>query len=473
MTITGRVSVAAGSATGIGSMPGTDPAEAMRVIAGELPGFPYLPELPDRGPGADLTGRTAALLVDMPAEVTPRGWRLAERPGRDLARARSMLSSDLDVLEEVLQGFDGPLKIQLCGPWTLAATLELTRTMNVALADPGAVADLTASLAEGAAAYAADVARRVPGARLVVQFDEPALPSVIAGLVPTQSGLSRLAAVEADTVRDRLNQVLAATPAYTVVHCCATTVPFGIIQKAGADGLAFDLSQLRRGEEDGVAEAAEAGLGVLTGAIPAVADRAKPANGSRAGPRETAERVIRLWRRVGLPLATVADQAVITPACGLAGASPAQARAALARCREAAAMLPELIEETGGSQMSDERTDPAPRRRPPTPGGGTRTSAWTSPRPITGITSWTRRPSPTSSTTPRCASCARWRTSTRTCARRTRRPRPCTGRSPPCSPRWSTWNGCSAWTTSSPTRTWAAGRTGPPGSAARGRTCAS
>jgi hypothetical protein len=53
---------------------------------------------------------------------------------------------------------------------------------------------------------------------------------------------------------------------------------------------------------------------------------------------------------VGLPSATAADQAVITPACGLAGASPAQARAALTRCREAGAMLPELIEETRGSQ---------------------------------------------------------------------------------------------------------------------------
>jgi methionine synthase II (cobalamin-independent) len=324
-------------------MPGTDPAEAMRVIAGELPDFPHLPELPDRGPGADLTGRTAALLVDMPAEVTPRGWRLSERPGRDLARARSMLASDLDVLEEVLQGYTGPVKIQLCGPWTLAATLELTRTMNVALSDPGAVADLTASLAEAAAAHTADVARRLPGATLVVQFDEPALPSVVAGLVPTQSGLSRLAPVEPDTVRDRLNQVLAATPAYTLVHCCATTVPFGIIQKAGADGIAFDLSQLRRGEEDGVAEAAEAGLGVLTGAISAVTPEPGEA-------QQTAERAIRLWRRLGLPLSTVAEQAVVTPACGLAGASPAQARAALVRCREAAAMLPELVEETRGSQ---------------------------------------------------------------------------------------------------------------------------
>jgi methionine synthase II (cobalamin-independent) len=325
-------------------MPGTDPAEAMRVIAGELPGFPHLPELPGRGPGADLTGRTAGLLIDIPAEVTPRGWRLAERPGRDMVRARSMLSSDLDVLEEVLQGFRGPVKIQLCGPWTLAATLELPKTLNVALADPGAVADLIASLAESAAAHVAEVAKRLSGARLVVQFDEPALPAVTAGLVPTASGLSRLAAVEDDTVQEGLSRVLASTRCYTVVHCCAAAVPFGIIRAAGADGIAFDLSQLRRGEEDGVAEAAEAGLGLLTGAVPATgADQGGP-----DGARQTAERIIRLWQRLGLPLATCPEQAVATPACGLAGATPAQARAALTRCREAAGMLAELIEETGG-----------------------------------------------------------------------------------------------------------------------------
>jgi hypothetical protein len=338
-------------------MPGTDPAEAMRVVAGELPDFPHLPELPDRGPGADLTGRTAALLVEIPVEVTPRGWRLAERPGRDLARARTMLSSDLDVMEEVLDGFRGPLKIQLCGPWTLAATLELPRTLNVAIADPGAVADLTASLAEGAAAYVAEVAKRVPGASLVVQFDEPALSAVAGGEVPTASGLSRIAPVEADVLRERLAQVISSTGKYTVVHSCSTAVPFGIIRAAGAGALSFDLSQLRRGEEDAVAEAAEAGLGLLTGVMPAVPEPASPGPAGPTGTvapgdgsaeaRQAAERVIRLWRRLGLPLETCPEQAVITPACGLAGASPVQARAALTRCREAGSMLAELIEETG------------------------------------------------------------------------------------------------------------------------------
>jgi cobalamin-independent methionine synthase catalytic subunit len=349
-----------GSATGIGSMPGTNPAEAMRVVAGELPDFPYLPELPDRGPGADLTGRTAALLVEIPVEVTPRGWRLAERPGRDLVRARSMLSTDLDVVEEVLDGFRGPLKIQLCGPWTLAATLELPRTLDVAIADPGAVADLTASLAEGARAHVTEIAKRVPGARLIVQFDEPALSAVAGGEVPTASGLSRLRPVEAEVLRERLAQVIASTGKYTVVHSCSTAVPFGIIRAAGAGALSFDLSQLRRGQEDAVAGAAEAGLGLLTGVVPAVLAPASPGPAGATVPtgtvapgdgsaeaREAAERVIRLWRRLGLPLDTCPEQAVITPACGLAGAFPEQARAALTRCREAGSMLAELIEETG------------------------------------------------------------------------------------------------------------------------------
>jgi hypothetical protein len=275
-----------------------------------------------------------------------------------------MLSSDLDVMEEVLDGFRGPLKIQLCGPWTLAATLELPRTLNVAIADPGAVADLTASLAEGLAAHVAEVSKRVPGARLVVQLDEPALSAVAGGEVPTASGLSRLAPVEADVLRERLAQVIAGTGKYTVVHSCSTAVPFGIIRAAGAGALSFDLSQLRRGEQDAVAEAAEAGLGLLTGVVPAVPEPAGPgpAGPGPAGPgptgtaapgdgsaeaRQAAERVISLWRRLGLPLDTCAEQAVITPACGLAGASPAQARAALTRCREAGSMLAELIEETG------------------------------------------------------------------------------------------------------------------------------
>ena len=268
-----------------------------------------------------------------------------------------MLSSDLDVMEEVLDGFRGPLKVQLCGPWTLAATLELPRTLNVAIADPGAVADLTASLAEGAAAHVAEVAKRVPGAQLVVQFDEPALAAVAGGEVPTASGLSRLRAVEAEVLRERLAQVIASTGKYTVVHSCSTARPVRHDQGGGGrlpvlrprPATAGGRGRGGRGRRGrpGVADGGHAGRARprTPGARPAQGPTG-PGDGS-AEARQAAERVIRLWRRLGLPLETCPEQAVITPACGLAGASPGQARAALTRCREAGSMLAELIEETG------------------------------------------------------------------------------------------------------------------------------
>jgi hypothetical protein len=80
--------------------------------------------LPARGLGPTSPDTLRRSLIDIPVEITPRGWRLAERPGRDMARAASMLSSDLDVMEEELQGYVGPLKIQVCEPWTLAATFS-------------------------------------------------------------------------------------------------------------------------------------------------------------------------------------------------------------------------------------------------------------------------------------------------------------------------------------------------------------
>lgn len=107
------------AATGVGSLPGVDFPEALRMVnglLGEGPGVPYLPELPARGVGADLVGRGAALLVDLHAEVQPSGWRLVDHPGRDARRAVGFLHSDLDDLEEFSQGYSGPLKVQATGP---------------------------------------------------------------------------------------------------------------------------------------------------------------------------------------------------------------------------------------------------------------------------------------------------------------------------------------------------------------------
>lgn len=325
------------SATGVGSHPGEDHAEALRIVFGELPALPYLPELPERGVGADLVGRTASLLVEMPVEVRPSGWRFTDRPGRDMKRGHDHLSRDLDALEETAQGYTGPLKIQVCGPWTLAGAIEL-RHGDKALADPGAVRDLAASLAEGLAGHLADVRKRVPGAtRIVVQLDEPGLPGVLAGTVPTASGFGRLPAVEEPVAIERLREVLAALPegeAFPIVHCCAPQTPFRLLREAGVRGVSVDATTLRRRDEDPIGESIEAGIAFFLGVVPAT-DAPLPDIGVVARP------AVELWHRLGFPPARLASQVVLTPACGLAGASPRYAKAALAKCREAARVLRE------------------------------------------------------------------------------------------------------------------------------------
>jgi hypothetical protein len=120
---------------------------------------------------------------------------------------------------------------------------------------------------------------------------------------------------------------------------------FPEILAAGATAVSFDLDQLPVRETDRIAELAEAGLGLLVGALPTTSAIRLP-GGPPKNPRQTAETVVAMWRRTGLADAHFAEQVVVTPACGLAGVSPDAARAALAHCREAARVAAEMIEES-------------------------------------------------------------------------------------------------------------------------------
>jgi methionine synthase II (cobalamin-independent) len=319
-----------GAATGIGSLPGTDIAEALRVVLGELPDLPHLPELPARGPGAEIIGRTAGLLVELPVELYAARWRVAGRPGRDLRRTRDLLERDLDQLTEQAAGYAGPLKVQAAGPWTLAAGVDLP-IGGLLLRDHGAVADLTASLAEGLREHVAEVAARVPGARVLLQLDEPSLPAVLAGRVPTESGLGTLRAVSETTAVGALRDVLSAVGVPVVVHCCAPGVPVELIRAAGAAAVALDLDLVA--DLDALGEAIDAGLGLFAGAV------RTPPTGAAPSSAEVAERVRGLWRKLGFPVAQLPERVVVTPACGLAGVRPNHLRPVLAACRDAGRRL--------------------------------------------------------------------------------------------------------------------------------------
>src|SRR3954447_5448107 len=259
-----------GRASGIGSWPGEDLVDTLRITFGELPEphVPYLPELPARGPGADMIGRTAALLVDMPVDLQPVGWRLVDRPGRDLSRAQAWLRQDLDVLAELADGYAGPFKLQLTGPWTLAAGLYLPR-LERAVVDAGACRDLVGSLAEGVSRHVTDVRRLVPGAEVVVQLDEPSLPAVLTGALPTVSGFGRLRAVEEPVVVGGIDTVLEAAGAAgavaTGVHCCAADPPVDVLVRTGAHALSLDVARLDRAGWEAVAAAAEQRVALWAG----------------------------------------------------------------------------------------------------------------------------------------------------------------------------------------------------------------
>ncbi|WP_051812223.1 methionine synthase [Kitasatospora sp. MBT63] len=312
-------------------MPGTDARETARTVTGSLELLPHLPELPARGPGADMIGRGAGLLVELFAQVEPSGWRFADRPGRDSRRARSWLGEDLDALEEFTQGYRGPLKLQAVGPWTLAASVEL-RHGEKALADPGACRDIAGSLTEGLRRHLAEVRTRVPGAEPVLQLDEPSLSAVLAGSVKTASGFQRLRAVDRQVAEETLRSVVRALDVPVVVHSCAPGVPIPLLRRAGVAGVSLDFSFLTERDDDDLGEAVESGTVILAGVVPSTDTGLSDPAGSVQGVRT-------LWRRLGLDPELLGRRVLVTPTCGLAGASPDYAKRALSLSVKAAQSL--------------------------------------------------------------------------------------------------------------------------------------
>jgi methionine synthase II (cobalamin-independent) len=308
-------------------------ADAIKIAFAECPDLPYLPELPARGPYAQLIGRSTAFLAGLAADLQPAGWRLTDASSRDHRLAVSTLRRDLDLLEEHAQGYAGTLKLSVAGPWTLAAMMERPRGDRV-IADSGARRDLGQSLAEGITQLVAELVGRLPDVEPLVQLDEPMLPAVLGGAIANASGLLRHRAIESSEVsgaiihtRDRL----AMTP--VVVHCCAADPPIELLRLAGVSGVLLDIDQLSSTDWDVVGATLEAGPWIGMGALPT--DR-------MLGPDQVARRVLQPLRDLGLE-PPVAARIVITPACGLASATRDGAVRALRTLRSAAEIVTEQL----------------------------------------------------------------------------------------------------------------------------------
>lgn len=352
--------------SGPGPFRGSDPREAARAVLGECHAMPFLAELPDRGPGADQVGRTAAMLADLPVDASTRGWRLAGSPGRLSRRAVDFLDRDSDALEEAdelvrdPEGHPGTaerrLLVRALGPWSLAAQLEMPAGSPV-LTDRGARRDVAASLAEGIAARAVRLAERTR-TRTRILLDEPALWHVCAGTVATRSRLDPVAAVPADQVSLSLCRFAASLRAAGIdevlVRVPADPGPDALAQWAvltepprdetPLDGLCLDSGVLHAARSHEVLDAAGTVLG--QGRLLQLEGLPGTTRLPAAGPdvEDAVSRILGLLDRLSAPRYAGLDQLVLTPAVdemASGGARPAEALAAVRRVAEAAPRLAE------------------------------------------------------------------------------------------------------------------------------------
>lgn len=352
--------------TGPGPMSGTDPREAARVVLGECHTLPFLPELPERGPGADQVGRTLAMLTDMPFDVSPRGWRLANSSGRLARRALDFLDRDGDALEEADEQARDPeadpspgtrrLQVRVSGPWSLAARIELPGGLPV-LTDSGARRDLAASLADGVAARVGRLASTMR-TRPRILLDEPLLWHVAAGTVSSPSRLDPIAAVPpdqlglalrrfGDALRDAgaaevllrvpLSSDPGAPPAWSVV----SETPRG---ETPLDGVCLSAAPLHSARSHGALDAAGAVLGdggiLHLEGLPG-ADR-PPRTGTEA--EHAAGALLALLDRLSAPRYSSLDRVVLTPTVDETSAGEARATDALRGARLAAEVAPRIAE---------------------------------------------------------------------------------------------------------------------------------
>lgn len=327
------------AATGIGSVPFTDPEAAVALILEQLPEVPFWPQLVRRGYAEDMVPQGARGLPGLVADPEARLVRLNPEGSREIALAEFyevLWQDDLDpfaLAPEEAAGFfalcraatgrmPAPLglKGQVVGPVTFAGMVKDDQEKPI-LYDR----ELTQAVSLGLAKKAAWQAHRFRqlGAEAVVFFDEPILTGFGSAFFP----------VSRDEVTAILTETLEAArqpgPVLLGLHCCGNT-DWSLVLSLPLDILSFDAY----GYFDSLALYEEPLKGFLArggwlawGLVP-------------TGEELSRESADSLWERFtnqvnrlagqGLPPARVLSQALLTPSCGLGYLTPEAATSALA-----------------------------------------------------------------------------------------------------------------------------------------------
>ena len=311
--------LSSGLATGIGSLPHHDPVAAAASALRWLPGLPAAPQLPARTP---LEGMIAQWARALP-EVTLADDGTIERV--DLAMIEAPIVCDFDttahggLLAFLAHAQRQPqplalMKAQVTGPLTL----------GIALTEAGVPAPLAierAALLARAWARALEhlVAEQLPETELVLFFDEPGLTAFRDGRAP----------IDRERATDLLSGALAAPMCVVGVHVCGTG-DLRIALDAGPKILGVEVSNALLSNAAGLGRHMEGDGWIAWGAVPT--------------DRPVGEQATPLWKhlvdcwceltRRGCDGLRLRQQALVTPACGLAGHGLSQAERSMRLARE-------------------------------------------------------------------------------------------------------------------------------------------
>ena len=307
----GIVDLPFGLATSIGSLPHTDPRAASTFVLERQPRLPAAPSLPARS-GMERMVAQAAWGIDG-VRVLPDGSLQLDDPRLDPRAPLTTVGIDgepfvgLRAFLGAVAGRTGPIKLQLTGPVTLGIAL-----LNLGVPADTAFAVAGAAVRSRARMLIAGAQETAPMAPLVVFVDEPGLTAAMHDGFP----------LDPNRTIDLVSSALATIEphALTGLHCCGEA-DWRVVLQAGAQILSLPLGAGAVAHAGAIGGFLERGGWVAWGAVPT------------SGPLgSTPERI---WQQLstewcgltqsGCDPVVLREQAMITPACGLALHGEAQA----------------------------------------------------------------------------------------------------------------------------------------------------
>lgn len=300
-----------GVATSIGSLPHTDPRAAATFVLERQPRLPAAPSLPNRSGTERMIAQAAwgiagvhvladgSLQLD-DACLDPRSpLTTAGVEGDPFVGLRAFLGA--------VAGRRAPIKLQLTGPVTLGIALH-----NLGVPASRAFAVAGAAVRARARALVAAAQETAPMAPLVVFVDEPGLTAAMHPTFP----------LDPNRTIDLVSSTLATLEPHAVtgVHCCGVA-DWRVVLQAGPQVLSLPVGAGAVEHAGALGAFLDSGGRLAWGAVPTT------------GPLGTTPE--RLWQRLsaewcalteaGCDPVMLRDQALVTPACGLALHGEAQA----------------------------------------------------------------------------------------------------------------------------------------------------